>query len=186
MFNLRSSAQLPEQILFRTLRWASKCQVSSRRSRTTEQGAGLNDTFGLLLFLLSTATLAQTPITSEGLHPLPKEDARQLLQGATIAFTSTKGNQLRWKNELDGTMFATSLGPSGKNNTKNGTWKIDDKGRFCVSIDWPSNLEEWCRSIVKEGGSYYLVNLPLFDVPLSRSIMRPSIAVPQTSVLQTS
>ena len=30
------------------------------------------------------------------------------------------------------------------------------------------------------------LNLPLFDVPLSRSIMRPSIAVPQSSVLQTS
>jgi hypothetical protein len=30
------------------------------------------------------------------------------------------------------------------------------------------------------------LNLPLFDVPLSHSIMRPSIAVPQSSVLQTS
>ena len=29
------------------------------------------------------------------------------------------------------------------------------------------------------------VNLPLFDVPLSRSIMRPSIAVPRPSVSQT-
>jgi hypothetical protein len=90
-------------------------------------------------------------------HALSKEDVRQLLQGLTIAFTSTRGNQLRWRNELDGTMFATSLGPGGKNNTKKGSWKIDDKGRFCVSIDWPSNLEEWCRSIAKEGGSYYLV-----------------------------
>jgi hypothetical protein len=31
-----------------------------------------------------------------------------------------------------------------------------------------------------------VVNLPLFRVPLSQSIMRPSIAVPQSSVLQTS
>jgi hypothetical protein len=29
------------------------------------------------------------------------------------------------------------------------------------------------------------VNLPLFDVPLSRFIMRPSIAVPRPSVSQT-
>jgi hypothetical protein len=28
------------------------------------------------------------------------------------------------------------------------------------------------------------VNLPLFDVPLNRFIMRPSIAVPTTSVAQ--
>jgi hypothetical protein len=112
---------------------------------------------GFLLFLLSIASFAQTPVTTEVLHPLSKEDASQLLQGATVEFTSTKGNQLRWKNELDGTMLATSLRSSGKSTTKNGSWKIDDKGRFCVSIDWPSNLEEWCRSIVKDGGSYYLV-----------------------------
>jgi hypothetical protein len=31
----------------------------------------------------------------------------------------------------------------------------------------------------------YAVNLPLFDVPLSRFIMRPSIAVPRPSVSQT-
>ncbi len=30
------------------------------------------------------------------------------------------------------------------------------------------------------------VNLPLFDVPLSHFIMRPSIAVPRPSVFQTS
>lgn len=30
------------------------------------------------------------------------------------------------------------------------------------------------------------LNLPLFDIPLSRSIMRPSNAVPRSSVLQTS
>ena len=29
------------------------------------------------------------------------------------------------------------------------------------------------------------VNLPLFDVPLSHFIMRPSIAVPRPSVFQT-
>lgn len=30
-----------------------------------------------------------------------------------------------------------------------------------------------------------VVNLPLLDVPLSRSFMRPSIAVPRASVSQT-
>ena len=36
------------------------------------------------------------------------------------------------------------------------------------------------EAVSKVGG----VNLPLFNVPLSRSIMRPSIAVPRASVLQ--
>ena len=38
------------------------------------------------------------------------------------------------------------------------------------------------KMIVMESGA---LNLPLFDVPLSRSIMRPSIAVPRPSVSQT-
>ena len=33
--------------------------------------------------------------------------------------------------------------------------------------------------------SVQVVNLPLFDVPLSHFIMRPSIAVPRPSVFQT-
>ena len=112
---------------------------------------------GFLFFLLSFASFAQTSVTTDVLQPLSRENASQLLQGATVDFTSTRGNQLRWKNELDGTMLATSQRSGGKSTTKNGTWKIDDKGRFCVSIDWPSNLEEWCRSVVKDGDRYFLV-----------------------------
>jgi hypothetical protein len=112
---------------------------------------------GFIAFLLSTASLAQTPVTTDASNPLSKADASQLLQGATVEFTSTRGNQLRWKNEADGTMLASSQRSNGKSTTRQGSWKIDEKGRFCVSIDWPSNLEEWCRSIVKDGDLYYLV-----------------------------
>jgi len=53
------------------------------------------------------------------------------------------------------------------------------------------NAQLMLGKIVRSGevllcGTCMDVNLPLFDVPLSRSIMRPSIAVPQSSVLQTS
>jgi hypothetical protein len=96
---------------------------------------------GFLLFLFSAASLAQTPAAPDVLPPLSKEASSQLLQGATVEFTSTRGNQLRWKNERDGTMLATSRSSGGKSTTKNGSWKVDDKGRFCVSIEWPSNLE---------------------------------------------
>ena len=111
---------------------------------------------GLFILLLSSVCIAHAQVATEALQPLSKEDANQLLQGATIEFTSLRGNQLRWKNELDGTMWASSVGSSGSSTTK-GSWKINDKGRFCVSIDWPSNLEKWCRSVVREGDTYYLV-----------------------------
>jgi hypothetical protein len=109
---------------------------------------------GLLGFLLSFAGFAHAQATAPA--PLPREEVVQLLQGAKVDFTSTRGNRLNWKNDPDGTMLASSVGANGRGVTKNGTWKIDDKGRFCVSIDWPSNLEEWCRSVVKDGDTYYI------------------------------
>ena len=84
-------------------------------------------------------------------RPCHKVDAARLLQGATVDFTSTRGNKLNWKNEADGTMLASSVGSKGRSTTQKRTWKIDEKGRFCVSIDWPSNLEEWCRHVIKDG-----------------------------------
>ena len=41
------------------------------------------------------------------------------------------------------------------------------------------------RTRGRKPAGYRGVNLPLFDVPLSRSIMRPSIAVPRPSFSQT-
>ena len=111
---------------------------------------------GLVVLLLSSICLAQAQVAAEAPAPLSKEDVAQLLQGATVDFTSARGNRLNWKNELDGTMLASSLNSKGRGTTKQGSWKIDDKGRFCVSIDWPSNLEEWCRTVVKDGDAYYL------------------------------
>ena len=41
------------------------------------------------------------------------------------------------------------------------------------------------EQVVKDIRRATRVNLPLFDVPLSHFIMRPSIAVPRPSVFQT-
>ena len=111
---------------------------------------------GLFVFLLSGACLAHAQGTTEAPGRLSGKELTELLAGSAVAFMSIRGNRLSWKNDPDGTMLASSLRPDGKGTTKKGSWKIDDKGRFCVSIDWPSNLEEWCRYVVKEGDLYYL------------------------------
>lgn len=111
----------------------------------------------LVVLLSLQCCLAQSQVAAEPAMPLSRDDATRLLQGAAVDFTSTRGNKLSWKNEPDGTMLASSVGSKGRSTTQKGTWKIDEKGRFCVSIDWPSNLEEWCRHVVKEGESYYLI-----------------------------
>lgn len=111
---------------------------------------------GLFVFLMSSIWFAHAQAEKEALAPLSREDVAQLLQGATIDFTSARGNRLNWRNDLDGTMLASSVSSKGRGTTTKGSWKIDDKGRFCVSIDWPSNLEEWCRYVVKDGDIYYI------------------------------
>ena len=110
---------------------------------------------GLFVFLLSSISLAHAQVATDTFAPLSREEAVPLLQGAKVDFTSKRGNQLSWKNDLDGTMWASSVSSNGR-TTKQGSWKIDDKGRFCVSIDWPSNLEKWCRYVVKDGDTYYI------------------------------
>jgi hypothetical protein len=72
-------------------------------------------------------------------------------------------------------------------------WFVDAKVLQFVNAR-KNNLEaffvakghERCLCLDKRasGGRHKAVNLPLFDVPLSHSIMRPSIAVPRASVLQ--
>ena len=54
------------------------------------------------------------------------------------------------------------------------------KAEFDKLSDEFSLLDEFLKARTSQG-----LNLPLFDVPLSRFIMRPSIAVPRPSVSQT-
>jgi hypothetical protein len=109
----------------------------------------------LFILLLSSALCAHSQAPVEVLSPLAAGDVTHLLQGASVEFSSARGNRLSWRNDPDGTMMASSAGPSGR-TTRKGNWKIDDKGRFCVFIAWPTSNEEWCRYVVKEGDLYYI------------------------------
>jgi hypothetical protein len=111
---------------------------------------------GLLVILLLSIVLAHAQEATDLLARLSKEDVSKLLRGATVDFTSARGNHLSWRNDLDGTMLANSTSPGGKGTSQKGSWKIDGEGRYCISIDWPSNIEKWCRYVIKDGDIYYL------------------------------
>jgi hypothetical protein len=53
-------------------------------------------------------------------------------------------------------------------------------------VEFDFDSVEFCIRDHQTLGALSSLNLPLLDVPLSRSIMRPSIAVPRSSVLQIS
>jgi hypothetical protein len=89
---------------------------------------------------------------------LSADDAKQLLSGATVVNQIPSGSTRRWQNSASGDLAASS---DGRGNAPprvfsgSGTWKIDDKGAYCVHIKWPMQVEEWCRYVFKAGDKYY-------------------------------
>ena len=89
---------------------------------------------------------------------LTKDDLDQLLPNASMSRVSGRGNTQYWKNDSSGKFIISSdnKATSGRSTTAQGKWHISDDGRYCVLIEWKGvDAEEWCRYIVKAGGSYY-------------------------------
>lgn len=89
---------------------------------------------------------------------LGKDELTQLLTGAKMRRYNKDGSAQAWSNDANGSFVISSdnRGTQGHNSTANGSWKVSDDGRYCVTIEWKRNpTEDWCRFIVKAGGSYY-------------------------------
>lgn len=90
---------------------------------------------------------------------LGKDELNQLLPGAKMRRVNNQGSFQAWSNDPSGSFVVSSdnRGTQGNNSTANGSWKISDDGRYCLTIEWKRNpLEDWCRLIVKAGGNYYV------------------------------
>ena len=91
---------------------------------------------------------------------LSASELRKLLPGATIVNQGPAGATRRWENNPSGNLAAST---DGRGNTGghaypgsgSGSWKIDDKGMYCVAIKWPRVTEDWCRYVFKTGDRYY-------------------------------
>ena len=88
-------------------------------------------------------------------------ELKQLMPGAKVVERTTAGSTRTWRNKTDGTFVASSdskgssvgraLPASG-----NGTWRVGDKGNYCVTIHWSGMVsEDWCRYIFKVDGKYF-------------------------------
>ena len=123
--------------------------------------------FVVALLGLSCGPLAAAQIATYG--DLKAQNAQQvsgaelqaMLPGAHVVNRTSGGSVRNWTNNPDGTFIASSdgRGTSGSGrytpSTGRGTWRIDDQGRLCVTIQWPRNPDDWCRMIYKAGGKYY-------------------------------
>jgi hypothetical protein len=108
----------------------------------------------------SLATLAE--LKAKGARLLTKADVEKLATGAAVENRAGTASVRYWKNAADGTFVAssTNVGPAGVNRPTQGqgTWKVDDDGRFCVNIEWPRSTENWCRGVYEVTGSTYTVS----------------------------
>ena len=92
---------------------------------------------------------------------LSTDDLKQLLPDAKIVQHTVAGSTRRWTNNGNGTFVASSDGFSltmGQydGGTGQGTWRIDEeRGTFCVTLQWIRLQEEWCRYILRAGEKFY-------------------------------
>jgi hypothetical protein len=107
-------------------------------------------------------TLTLNDVKAKGGKQLTAEDVAQLLPGAKVVSRTNTGSTRSWENKADGTLVASSdnRGNPGYHGaaTASGTWRLSDKGAYCVTIAWQRVEEKWCRFIFKTGDKYYGVN----------------------------
>ena len=104
-------------------------------------------------------TLAE--VKTKNAVQLSADELKQLMPGAKVVSRTNAGSTRTWENNANGTFVASSdgKGTSGggaRRSSGNGTWRVEDKGTYCATIEWGAmSHEEWCRYIFKAGDKYY-------------------------------
>lgn len=118
-------------------------------------------------FILAISILATVTSTLVQAKEVPvkmsKKELVAFLPGTHCSRVTKAGSLHRWTNEPEGKFVASTSNkkygsPLGVNNvTGSGTWKINDAGKYCVSIDWKREPESWCSFVLKnKDGEYFL------------------------------
>lgn len=114
----------------------------------------------VLASLITTSVVAQNNAVK-----MTKEELLSFLPGTKVTHVASSSGSLRnWTNEPDGKFVAstnnkkfgsamgTTAGSAGQ-----GSWKVNDEGKYCVDIAWKRVQESWCASVLKGAdGVYYL------------------------------
>jgi hypothetical protein len=103
---------------------------------------------------------------------LSAAELQGLMPGAKVVSRTQAGSTRSWTNKVNGTFSASSDGrgtAGGRNayGVGEGTWRVADNGRLCVTIQWNRQTEDWCRYIFKVGDKYYGVGRFADDAPAS-------------------
>jgi hypothetical protein len=114
--------------------------------------------------VLILAAFTSSPLLAkEGTVKMTKTELQALLPDTQSIYETKAGSIQRWKNEPDGKFIASTnnkkLGsPLGVQNvTAPGTWRVNDEGKYCITIDWRREPADWCSYVYKSAdGEYFL------------------------------
>ncbi|MDQ8022272.1 MAG: hypothetical protein REI94_10565 [Moraxellaceae bacterium] len=117
----------------------------------------------LCLSLLPLTALADPATVAElraaGATALNSGQVRQLLPKAEVVSMAETGMERRWVNLDDGSFVARASNPrlpKAPAQSGAGTWSIDDRGAYCVNIDWFTRKEAWCQFVFSLGDRHYI------------------------------
>ena len=121
---------------------------------------------GAAWLALSASAFGQAPTLAEvkakDARQLSTDELKQLLPGAKVVSRISTGSTRSWENKADGTLTASTDNRGNPqihgSTVGNGTWRLDDRGTYCVTINWPRLEEKWCRYVFKAADKYYAVN----------------------------
>jgi hypothetical protein len=87
-------------------------------------------------------------------------ELRQLMPSAKVVNRTEGGSTRLWTNEPDGEFIASSDNgaTSRRSSQARGTWHVGDNGTYCVTLEWRTASENWCRYLFKVGEKYYGVS----------------------------
>lgn len=121
-------------------------------------------TFAPMLFVLSLSAQADALLLNDlkaqnGIQ-LSVEELQQLMPRAKVTSRTEGGSTRYWTNEPDREFVASSDNgaTTHRSSQAHGTWHIGDNGTYCVTLEWRTTSENWCRYLFKVGEKYYGVS----------------------------
>ncbi|OAJ56806.1 hypothetical protein A6V36_32845 [Paraburkholderia ginsengiterrae] len=107
----------------------------------------------VLLACIASSAWADEP------QKLSKDELMQVIPDSKVLSTGARGFIRRWTNDPSGSFVANwEAPPQFRHGTGNaqGTWKVNDKGQYCVHIEWEKlQAEGWCAFLQKTGDGKY-------------------------------
>lgn len=135
------------------------------RRFVSAQGHMLRSILASAVVALSSAAQAEglllNDVRSQNGVQLTADELKQLMPNAKVVSYYVEGgtSTRRWTNEPDGKFSASSDARRDlsirRTYTAQGTWHVADNGTYCVTIEWRTRPENWCRYIFKVGEKYY-------------------------------